>query len=100
MSERASDLEIEVVEVQGHCAVYQVGDRFHIERGWKLVADRPLCMHALQAIAPYYIPLSHGIEPATLGLAGPDGTAHVQCLDPQRYTGGGTVIFCISTIER
>jgi len=86
-------LVVEVVEVQGHCPVHQVGDRFQIEKGYQLVAERPLCMHALQALAPYYVALSGGIAPADLGLAGPDGAAYVQCLDPQRYTGGGTVVF-------
>jgi len=98
MSGQVSDLMIEVVKVQGHCAVYQVGDRFRIEKGWKLIADRPVCMHALQSLCPYYIPLSRGIEPAVLGLAGPDGAAYVQCLDPQSYTGGGTVTFRISKV--
>jgi uncharacterized repeat protein (TIGR04076 family) len=53
-------------------------------------------MHALQAIGPYYVPLGRGITPAELSLAGPDGAAYVQCLDPQRYTGGGTVTFRIT----
>jgi uncharacterized repeat protein (TIGR04076 family) len=91
-------LLIEVVEVQGHCPVYQLGDRFHIQEGYKLVTERPVCMHALGSVSPYYIPLSRGISPADLGLAGPDGAAYVQCLDPQRYTGGGTVTFRISQL--
>jgi uncharacterized repeat protein (TIGR04076 family) len=96
MSGQVYDLAIEVVEVQGRCSVYRVGDRFRVEKGWQLVADQPVCMHALQSLCPYYIPLSHGIEPSALGLTGPDGAAYVQCLDPQRYTGGGTVTFRIS----
>lgn len=96
MSERISELLIEVVEVQGHCPVYQVGDRFLIQEGYQLVSDRPVCMNALGSLCPYYIPLSRGIDPANLGLAGPDGAAYVQCLDPQRYTGGGTVTFRVS----
>lgn len=90
-------LRIEVVDIQGHCPVHQTGDTFQIVDGYKLVTDNPLCMHALQALAPYYVALSRGIEPADLGLAGPDGAAHVQCLDPQRYTGGGTVTFKLET---
>jgi uncharacterized repeat protein (TIGR04076 family) len=86
-------LRIEVVDIQGHCPVYKVGDGFHIVDGYKLVADSPLCMHALQSLAPYYVALSRGVKPADLGLAGPDGVAYVQCLDPQHYTGGGTVTF-------
>jgi uncharacterized repeat protein (TIGR04076 family) len=96
MSGPKYDLVIQVVEVQGHCPVYQVGDRFHIREGYQLVADRPVCMHALTSLSPYYVSLSRGISPVDLGLAGSDGAAYVQCLDPQRYTGGGTVTFSIS----
>ena len=91
-------LLVQVVDIQGHCPVYGVGDTFHIVDGYKLVADRPLCMHALQSLAPYYVALSRGVDPADLGLAGPDRTAYVQCLDPQRYTGGGTVTFKLETL--
>ena len=76
-------LLIQVVDIQGHCPVYKVGDGFHIVDGYRLAADRPLCMHALQSVAPYYVALSRGVNPADLGLAGPDGAAYVQCLDPQ-----------------
>jgi uncharacterized repeat protein (TIGR04076 family) len=96
MSERKAELMIEVVEVQGHCPIYRVGDCFHIQEGYQLVSDQPVCMHALGSLRPYYVPLSRGIAPADLGLAGPDGAAYVQCLDPQRYTGGGTVTFRIA----
>ncbi len=96
MPKQVHTLVIEVVDIQGHCPVYRVGDRFHIREGYKLVADQPVCMHALQAVCPYYVPLSRSIAPADLGLDGPDGAAYVQCLDPQRYTGGGTVTFRIA----
>jgi uncharacterized repeat protein (TIGR04076 family) len=96
MSERTSELLIEIVEIQGNCPVYRVGDRFHIRGGYQLVSDQPVCMHALGSLCPYYVSLSRGIAPADLGLAGSDGAAYVQCLDPQRYTGGGTVTFRIS----
>ena len=99
MSGPVHELVIEVVDIRGHCPVYDLGDRFGIREGYKLVADRPVCMHALQSVCPYYVPLSRGIDPADLGLAGPDGAAYVQCLDPQRYTGGGTVVFRISRIH-
>jgi len=56
-------------------------------------------MHALQSLAPYYVALSRGVDPGDLGLAGPDGAAYVQCLDPQRYTGGGTVTFRVCAEE-
>jgi len=92
-------LRIEVVDIRGHCPVYKVGDGFQIVDGYKLVAEMPLCMHALQSLAPYYVALSRGVKPTDLGLAGPDGAAYVQCLDPQRYTGGGTVTFRICAEE-
>ena len=93
-------LRIEVADIQGHCPVYEVGDTFHIVDGYKLVAETTLCMHALQSLAPYYVALSRGMEPADLGLAGPDGDTYVQCLDPQRYTGGGTVTFKLETLAK
>ena len=89
----ASDLIVEIAAVEGRCPVFTVGDRFEIADGFRLRANRDLCMHALMALAPYYVALSRGVEPADLGLAGPDGAAYVQCLDPQRITGGGTVTF-------
>ncbi|MEM2045657.1 MAG: TIGR04076 family protein [Candidatus Bathyarchaeia archaeon] len=99
MLKQACTLIVEVVDIQGYCPVYQVGERFCIKEGYKLVSDRPVCMHGLQAVCPYYIPLSRGIAPTDLGLAGPNGAAYVQCLDPQRYTGGGTVTFRITPKE-
>ena len=100
MSQQAIDLIVEVVEIQGHCPVYRVGDRFQILDGYKLAADQPLCMHALQSLCPYYVPLSRGISPTELGRAGPDGATYVQCLDPYRYTGGGTVTFRLTKTDR
>ena len=91
-------LQVQVVDIQGHCPAYKVGDSFCIVDGYKLVTEIPICMHALQSLSPYYVALSHGVDPAELGLAGSDGTAYVQCLDPQRYTGGGTVTFRLETL--
>jgi uncharacterized repeat protein (TIGR04076 family) len=100
ISYNARPLVIEVIQVQGHCPVFRVGDCFAIKKGHLLVADLPVCMHALQAISPYYIPLSKGMHPIELGLAGPNGAAYVQCIDPQGFTGGGTVTFCITHDEK
>ncbi len=97
--ERSRDLAVEVVEILGSCPVYRLGDRFSITDGHKLVSGQPICMHALQALSPYYVALSRGIGPEDLGLAGPDGAAYVQCPDPQRYTGGGTATFRIGPLE-
>lgn len=92
----AHKLRIRVVDIQGHCPVYRLGDEWHIEDGYKLVCDRVVCLHALQSLNPYYVALSRGLAPRELGLAGKDGAAYVQCLDPQRYTEGGTVTFRIA----
>jgi len=86
-------LPIQVIDIQGHCPVYHVGDTFWVGEGFKLVSHQPVCMHALQSMNPYYVALSHGIAPSELGIAGKDGAAYVQCLDPQKYTDGGTVTF-------
>jgi len=91
----SESLTVEVVNIEGRCPVYQVGDRFEIVAGYRLRCEREVCLHALMALAPYYVALSRGVEPADLGLAGPDGAAYVQCLDPQAITGGGTVTFRI-----
>jgi uncharacterized repeat protein (TIGR04076 family) len=84
-------LQVEVVDVEGHCPVYHVGDRFFLLDGYRLCAEGPVCMHSLLAIAPYYVALSRGLRPDDLGLSGPGGAAYMQCLDPVRLTGGGTV---------
>lgn len=94
----ANDLEVQVVEVKGHCPVYGLGDRFRIREGWKLEAERPLCLHALTALMPYYVALSRGIKPRELGLGDGD-TAYLQCLDPHERTGGGTVIFAVKVVR-
>ena len=91
----SKSLVIEVVDIKGCCPVYRKGDTFRIEDRYMLKANNPLCMHSLQSLAPYYVPLGRGIDAAELGLAGPDGAAYVQCLDPQEITGGGTVTFRI-----
>ena len=94
------DLVIRVVEVKGLCPIYKVGDAFHLIDGFKLVAERPLCMHSLSSLMPYYVALSRGISPTELGLAQKGKVAYVQCLDPCEYTGSGTVIFEIKKREK
>ena len=89
------DLRIRVVEIEGHCPVYHVGDSFHLKAGYILDTERscPICMHSLASILPYYNAISHGVDPAVLGLTPEKGRpARVQCLDPCVYTGGGTVV--------
>lgn len=90
-----ADLLITVHEIEGTCPVYKQGDRFRVTEGFKLKTDRTLCMHSLASILPYYITLSKGTPPGELGL-GKGHRAFVQCLDPCKYTGGGTVTFKIT----
>ena len=97
------DLEIRVVRISGKCPVYKEGDRFVLESGYVIHPEDScaICMHSLASIIPYYTALSHGIEPVRLGLSPKRGKpAHVQCLDPCAYTGGGTVEFEIKAKER
>jgi uncharacterized repeat protein (TIGR04076 family) len=90
-------LVIRVKEIRGNCPVYKEDDTFVIDEGYKLSSDIPLCMHSLSSIMPYYIPLSRGVSPKSLGLAkGSTHKAYIQCLDPCKYTGGGTVVFEIT----
>ena len=83
---------MQVESVEGNCPVYNRGDSFRIDEGYKLNTDITLCMHSLSSIFPYYVALSKGVSAEKLGLS-QDGNAHVQCLDPCEYTGGGTVVF-------
>ena len=91
------NLVVTIKEIKGHCPVYEVNDSFLLIDGYKLVTEKPLCMHSLAALLPHYNALSIS-EPDRWGLDGAqDKTkAYVQCLDVHQYTGGGTVIFEIS----
>lgn len=66
--------------------------------GYKLRSEKSICMHSLASLMPYYVALSRGILPESIGL-GKEGVVSVQCLDPCEYTGGGTVILEISQDE-
>lgn len=88
------ELIIEVIDIKGICPVYKVGDSFILKSGYKLMNDKPLCMHSLASLMPYYNALSKGIKPKDLGL-GDSEVAYIQCLDPFHWTGGGTVTFAI-----
>jgi uncharacterized repeat protein (TIGR04076 family) len=94
------DLVVRVKEIKGTCPVYSLGDSIVIREGYILdTKNSPaVCMHSLASLMPYYVALSKGISPQNLGLSGkkPD-RAYVQCLDPCEITGGGTVIFEISS---
>jgi len=96
---RAKNLLIKVIQIKGQCPVYQVGDAFKIINGYQLISDKPLCMHSLTSLMPYYVALSRGIDPVDLGLAKEGKIAYLQCLDPCEYTGGGTVVFAVESKE-
>ena len=90
-----------VIAIEGHCPVYRLGDKIVIEDGFRLNLEETdaVCMHSLASLMPYYVALSKGVSPDQLGLAGERGRAYVQCLDPAKYTGGGTVTFEVKIIE-
>ncbi len=88
-------LIIEVIEIKGKCPVYQVGDRIVLDDGYKVNLKKTdnLCLHSLASLLPYYNALAKGVGPVELGLAKKGKDAYIQCLDPEKYTGGGTVTF-------
>jgi len=63
-------LIITVIEINGHCPVYQVGDKIILDEGYQinLKESDHVCMHSLASIMPYYIALYQGVEPKKLGL--------------------------------
>ena len=77
----------------------KIGDTFRLINGFKLITEKPLCMHSLSSLMPYHVALSRGISPANLGLTKGGKVAYVQCLDPCEYTGVGTVVFEIKKKE-
>ncbi|MDI6839726.1 MAG: TIGR04076 family protein [bacterium] len=91
-------LRIRVKEINGQCPVYRVRDEFFIEEGYKLNSPITLCMHSLTSIMPYYVALSRGTNPQDLGLSTNSSHAYIQCLNPCKYTRGGTVIFEITCV--
>jgi len=88
-------LIIKVIKIKGTCPVYKVGDRIVIYEGYKLNLRETdnVCMHSLTSLMPYYVALSKGVDPKTLGLTKQGNKAYLQCLDPCEITGGGTVTF-------
>jgi uncharacterized repeat protein (TIGR04076 family) len=97
-------LEIEVVEVRGHCPVYKVGDKMVVDDP-EIVLEKTdaLCTHALSSLLHYVLVLEQGAAPVELGLSKPEDkeNAYIQCVDPGKpYTQGGTVIFKIRKIKQ
>ena len=94
-------LVVKVVNVEGKCPVYKVGQKIVLDEGYRINLEESddICMHSLASIMPYYVALYNGVSPESLGLANKDGKACVQCLDPCELTGGGTVTFEIGVLE-
>lgn len=88
------NIVVEVIEIKGNCPVYSEGDKFYLIDGYKLEGRKPVCMHSLSSIMPYYNAISKGVNFEDLDLGGRE-EAYVQCLDPVDLTGGGTVKFRI-----
>jgi uncharacterized repeat protein (TIGR04076 family) len=98
------DLRIKIIEVKGKCIVYKPGDIIYLDKGYSMNLEKTdaVCMHSLASIIPYHLPLSFGVKPGQLGLAGKnrdEKKAYVQCLDPCEKTGGGTAIFEIEVLD-
>lgn len=91
----AEDLVITVERIDGNCPVYHSGDQFSIRQGYILDSKIDLCLHGLASLMPFYTSLARGISAKELGLGVGADVAHIQCVDPCRLTGGGTVIFKI-----
>lgn len=91
-------LIISVKEITGNCPVYKIGDKIVLEEGYKVDLEKTtaICMNSLASIMPYYIALINDVDPVSIGIAKKGSTsksAFVQCLDPCKYTNGGTVVF-------
>jgi len=88
-------LIIKVIKIKGNCPVYKLGDKIVIDEGYKLNLKETdnVCIHSLASLMPYYIALSKGVDPKSLGLTKEGNKAYLQCLDPCEFTGGGTVTF-------
>lgn len=92
---------MEVIEIKGTCAVYEVGDKFELIDGYKLQhpVGKPLCMHALASLMPFYNAMAKGVKPEKMGLAGKrEGQLYFQCMDPEHITGGGTAMFKVKKL--
>ncbi len=93
------DIVVTVKSIKGSCPTYQAGDSFTLKAGYQLESDKPVCMHGLASLMPYYNALRVS-EPKQWGLEGKedDDKAYIQCPDAVDETGGGTVTFEIKKV--
>jgi len=98
---KVARLVITVTEIKGTCPVYRRGDRIVLDEGYRLnlAQTDAVCLHSLASVMPYYVALSKGVDPRSLGLSRDGRRAYVQCLDPCERTGGGTVILKIERTD-
>ncbi|MBD3190512.1 MAG: TIGR04076 family protein [Candidatus Heimdallarchaeota archaeon] len=83
-------LFIEVIDIQGECPIYKVGDQLILE-GAEITGK--ICIHALSALTSLLVPIRQGIPPKCFGI-GNDKEGFLQCPDPgPPLTEGGTVTF-------
>jgi uncharacterized repeat protein (TIGR04076 family) len=95
-------LIVKVVEIKGKCPVYEMGNKITLREGYILDPAETdiVCMHSLASVLPYYVALGKGVEAKEIGLSrGYSKEAYVQCLDPCKITGGGTVRLEISKVQ-
>ncbi len=94
------DIVVTVKDIKGNCPTYNVGDSFVLKAGYQLVSDKPVCMHALGSLMPYYNALRVS-EPERWGLEGKEdkSKAYIQCPDAVNFTGGGTVTFEVAAVK-
>lgn len=92
-------LRITIKSIKGNCPVYHAGQQFFIHQGYILDSNnKPLCMHALASLMPFYSTLSlPEIKPESIGI-GSSTKAYIQCPDPCDLTNGGTVLFEIEKV--
>lgn len=95
------ELRIAVIRIEGECPVFREGDCFYLKEGYQLSSEKPVCMHALASLLPFYNALRF-VSAAELGLAGEASPerAFLQCPDPCSITGGGTVTFCLEKLVK
>lgn len=90
------DLQIEIVKIKGTCPCYALGDKFVLKSGYKLKSEKPVCMHGLSAIMPFYNALR--FVPGSkfeLNSKNEQDAAFVQCPDAYDFTNCGCVTFKI-----
>ena len=90
-------IRIEVIDIQGTCPVFKVGDKILIN-GPQIDLENTdaVCIHALPSLLHFSLALREGADPVKLGISKEEGVAYIQCPDPgEPLTPGGTVTFKI-----